>query len=202
MDGVVVAQQTVIVVLAITRDGTQVPLGLRLGSTENAVVGTELLQDLLAHELPLDIRVLCILDGSKGLRKEPAFQRPQTGHTRHAAPRFGSAPAGYIFQFAYARGEPTPRGLAGPQPRVELVQARLRAIRAAKPDRSLPDQVADDDAVGVALLDRDLTRQAITRSAVAADGRPLPTRRRRRRARRGPCDGQIAGIGAASALLS
>jgi hypothetical protein len=92
MDGVVVAQQTVIVVLAITRDGTQVPLGLRLGSTENAVVGTELLQDLLAHELPLDIRVLCILDGSKGLRKEPAFQRPQTGHTRHAAPEVRVGP--------------------------------------------------------------------------------------------------------------
>src|SRR5437870_7718786 len=34
MDGVVVAQQTVIVVLGIMRDGTKVPLGLRLGSTE------------------------------------------------------------------------------------------------------------------------------------------------------------------------
>jgi putative transposase len=32
MDGVVVAQQTVIVVLGITRDGGKVPLGLRLGS--------------------------------------------------------------------------------------------------------------------------------------------------------------------------
>ena len=47
MDGVVVAQQTVIVVLGITRDGGKVPLGLRLGSTENAVVCTELLQDRL-----------------------------------------------------------------------------------------------------------------------------------------------------------
>jgi transposase-like protein len=69
MDGVVVAQQTVIVVLAITRDGTKVPLGLRLGSTENAVVCTELLQDLLARGLPLDGRVLCVIDGGKGLRK-------------------------------------------------------------------------------------------------------------------------------------
>jgi len=69
MDGVVVAQQTVIVVLAITRDGTKVPLGLRLGSTENAVVGTELLQDLLARGLTLDGRVLCVIDGGKGLRK-------------------------------------------------------------------------------------------------------------------------------------
>src|SRR3989475_616208 len=47
MDGVVVAQQTVIVVLGITREGGKVPLGLRLGSTENAVICTELLQDLL-----------------------------------------------------------------------------------------------------------------------------------------------------------
>jgi putative transposase len=69
MDGVVVAQQTVIVVLAITRDGTKVPLGLRLGSTENAVVCTELLQDLLGRGLALDGRVLCVIDGGKGLRK-------------------------------------------------------------------------------------------------------------------------------------
>ncbi len=69
MDGVVVAQQTVIVVLGITPDGTKVPLGLRLGSTENAVVCTELLQDLLARGLPLAGRVLCVIDGGKGLRK-------------------------------------------------------------------------------------------------------------------------------------
>src|SRR3989475_1333043 len=69
MDGIVVAQQTVIVVLAIMRDGGKVPLGLRLGSTENAVVCTELLQDLLARGLALDGRVLCVIDGGKGLRK-------------------------------------------------------------------------------------------------------------------------------------
>ena len=69
MDGVVVAQQTVIVVLGITRDGTKIPLGLRVGSTENAVVCSELLQDLLARGLPLDGRVLCVIDGGKGLRK-------------------------------------------------------------------------------------------------------------------------------------
>src|SRR5260370_40875854 len=69
MDGVVVAQQTVIVVLRITRDGTQPPLALRLGSTENAVVCTELLQDLLARGLALEGRVLCLIDGGKGPRK-------------------------------------------------------------------------------------------------------------------------------------
>src|SRR6266481_4590739 len=69
MDGVVVAQQTVIVVLGITCDGSKVPLGLRLGSTENAVVCTELLQDLLARGLMLEGRVLWVIDGGKGLRK-------------------------------------------------------------------------------------------------------------------------------------
>jgi len=69
MDGVVVAHQTAIVVLGITRDGGKVPLGLRLGSTENAVVCTELLQDLLARGLTLDGRVLWVIDDGKGLRK-------------------------------------------------------------------------------------------------------------------------------------
>src|SRR5713226_6544430 len=69
MDGIVVAQQTVIVVLGITRAGGKVPLGLCLGSTENAVVCTELLQDLLARGLALAGRVLCVIDGGKGLRK-------------------------------------------------------------------------------------------------------------------------------------
>jgi transposase-like protein len=69
MDGVVVAQQTAIVALGITRDGRKEPLGLRLGSTENAVVCTDLLQDLLARGLTVDGRVLCVIDGGKGLRK-------------------------------------------------------------------------------------------------------------------------------------
>jgi putative transposase len=69
MKGVVIAQQTVIVGLGITRDGHKEPLGLRLGSTENAVVCTELRHDLLARGLTLDGRVLCVIDGGKGLRK-------------------------------------------------------------------------------------------------------------------------------------
>jgi transposase-like protein len=66
---VVVAGQTVIVVLGLTRDGEKKPLGLRLGSTENAVVCTDLLQDLLARGLTIADRVLCVIDGGKGLRK-------------------------------------------------------------------------------------------------------------------------------------
>jgi transposase-like protein len=69
MDGVVIAGQTVIVVLGITREGGKVPLGLRLGSTENTGLCTELLQDLLARGLTLEGRVLWVIDGGKGLRK-------------------------------------------------------------------------------------------------------------------------------------
>jgi putative transposase len=69
VDGVVVAQQTAIVALGITRDGRKEPLGVSLGSTENAVVCTELLQDLLTRGLTVDRRVLCVIDGGKGVRK-------------------------------------------------------------------------------------------------------------------------------------
>jgi putative transposase len=69
VDGVVVAGQTVIVALGVTQTGTKEPLGLCLGSTENAAVCTHLLQDLLARGLPIDGRVLCVIDGGKGLRK-------------------------------------------------------------------------------------------------------------------------------------
>jgi putative transposase len=69
LDGVVVAGQTVIVVLGLTREGDKRPLGLRLGSTENAVLCTELLQDVLGRGLVITERVLCVIDGGKGLRK-------------------------------------------------------------------------------------------------------------------------------------
>ena len=69
LDGVVIGGQTVIVGLGLTRDGEKVPVGLRLGSTENAVVCTELLQDLLERGLTVTERMLCVIDGGKGLRK-------------------------------------------------------------------------------------------------------------------------------------
>jgi len=69
LDGVVVAGQTVIVVLGLTRDGEKTPLGLRMGSTGNAVVCTERLQDLLGRGLRSAERVRCVIDGGKGLRK-------------------------------------------------------------------------------------------------------------------------------------
>jgi transposase-like protein len=69
VDGLVVAKQTVIVALGVTRAGAKVPLGLTLGSTENAVLCTQLVQDLLSRGLALDGRVLCVIDGGKGIHK-------------------------------------------------------------------------------------------------------------------------------------
>src|SRR5262249_55632336 len=45
------------------------PLGIRLGSTENAAICTELLQDLVTRSLRLDGPVLSAIDGANGLRK-------------------------------------------------------------------------------------------------------------------------------------
>jgi hypothetical protein len=42
------------------------------------------------------------------------------------------------------------------QPVIELRHARLRAVLATEPDRAVANQIAHHDAVGVALLDRDL----------------------------------------------
>lgn len=52
-------------------------------------------------------------------------------------------------------GEPDFPALFRPQPREELVQARLGTVLAAEPDRPSPEKVADHDAVGVPLADRD-----------------------------------------------
>jgi transposase-like protein len=118
MDGIVVAQQTVIVVLGITRDGRKIPLGLRLGSTENAVVCTELLQDLLARGLTVEGRVLCVIDGGKGLRKALAdvlgdaavIQRCHLHKGRNLAalvPKARQAYVGATLRRAYQATSPT-----------------------------------------------------------------------------------------------
>lgn len=69
VDGIMVAGQTVVVALGIGEDGTKEPLGLWQGSTENAALCTSLLQDLLGRGLKLDGRILCVIDGGKGVRK-------------------------------------------------------------------------------------------------------------------------------------
>lgn len=69
VDGIVVAGQTVVVALGLTGEGKKVPLGLWQGTTENAATCTALLQDLLGRGLRIEGRILCLIDGGKGLRK-------------------------------------------------------------------------------------------------------------------------------------
>jgi putative transposase len=69
LDALEVASHCVVVALGVTADGTKVPLGLWLGSTENAAVCTALVQDLIERGLHVDAAILCVLDGGKGIRK-------------------------------------------------------------------------------------------------------------------------------------
>src|SRR3954451_14566510 len=68
IDGLNVADQMIVVALVITADGTKVPVGLMLGDTENRVVVTDLLADLVARGLRFEHGILAVLDGSKALR--------------------------------------------------------------------------------------------------------------------------------------
>jgi putative transposase len=69
VDGLEVAGHTVVVSLGITIDGTKVPLGLWLGSTENSRLCTAMLQELVDRGLRIDGQILCVIDGGKGIRK-------------------------------------------------------------------------------------------------------------------------------------
>jgi putative transposase len=69
LDGIEVAQKSVIVALGVTKDGTKMPLGLWVGSTENAVIATGLLQNLIERGLRVDEPTLFVVDGGKGIRK-------------------------------------------------------------------------------------------------------------------------------------
>jgi len=67
IDGVFFADCCVVVALAITADGTKVPVGLWEGDTENTTVVKDLLADLVERGLGCEQGVLFVLDGSKAL---------------------------------------------------------------------------------------------------------------------------------------
>jgi len=69
LDGIEVGGHIVVAALGFTADGTKLPLGVWQGSTENAAVCTSLLNDLLERGLRVEHRILCVIDGGKGLRK-------------------------------------------------------------------------------------------------------------------------------------
>ena len=67
VDGVHLADHLMVVALAITTDGTKVPVGLYEGDTENATVVTSLLADLVDRGLDTTGGILFVLDGAKAL---------------------------------------------------------------------------------------------------------------------------------------
>ncbi len=69
LDGIDLKGRTCVVALGITSEGVKIPLGLWAGSTENATVATALLADLIERGLDTTQGVLCVIDGSKALRK-------------------------------------------------------------------------------------------------------------------------------------
>ena len=69
IDGLNVAGEMIVVALVLCADGTKVPVGLRLGDTENATVVKDLLADLVDRGLRYEHGILAVLDGSKALRK-------------------------------------------------------------------------------------------------------------------------------------
>lgn len=67
IDGTDFAGATVVASMIVTADGTKVPVGLRLGDTENTTVVTEVLADLVDRGLDVTAGVLVVIDGSKAL---------------------------------------------------------------------------------------------------------------------------------------
>ena len=67
VDGVHFAEHCAVVALAISADGTKVPVGLWLGDTENTTVVTDLLADLVDRGLSAEGGLLVVIDGAKAL---------------------------------------------------------------------------------------------------------------------------------------
>ena len=69
VDGIGFGEHTLVVAMGIDSTGQKFPLGLREGSTENAILCKALLADLVARGLPADQSTLFVIDGGKGLRR-------------------------------------------------------------------------------------------------------------------------------------
>jgi transposase-like protein len=69
VDGITVAEHCCVVALAILADGTKLPVGLWLGSTENTTVVTHLLADLVDRGLDASNGLLVVIDGAKALAR-------------------------------------------------------------------------------------------------------------------------------------
>lgn len=68
LDGKTFAADTMVIALGVCEDGRKVPLGFVQTGTENEKVLSEFLLELLDRGLKVDLGVLVVIDGGKGLR--------------------------------------------------------------------------------------------------------------------------------------
>jgi putative transposase len=69
LDGKIFGTDEMVIALGVTVQGRKIPLGFVQTGTENERVGREMLEGLLERGLKIADGLLCVIDGSKGLRK-------------------------------------------------------------------------------------------------------------------------------------
>ena len=69
LDGKSFGADAMVIALGVTIEGRKIPLGFVQTGVENERVGRELLEGLLERGLKIKDGLLCVIDGSKGLRK-------------------------------------------------------------------------------------------------------------------------------------
>jgi putative transposase len=69
LDGKTFGTDEMVIALGVTVQGGKVPLGFVQTGAENERVGREMLEGLLERGLKIEDGLLCVIDGSKGLRK-------------------------------------------------------------------------------------------------------------------------------------
>lgn len=137
IDGVDFAGQMCVVALVVAADGTKVPVGLRLGDTENRTVVTALLADLVDRGLGFEQGLLVVVDGAKALASavrsvfgdHALIQRCQVHKRRNVAGHLPKTHRDTVD--ARLRG-----AFADPDPAVGLRKARRLA---AELDKTHPD---------------------------------------------------------------
>jgi transposase-like protein len=126
-----------VVALIVTADGTKVPVGLRLGDTENRTVVTALLADLVDRGLGFEQGLLVVVDGAKALASavrsvfgdHALIQRCQVHKRRNVAGHLPKTHRDTVDARLRA-------AFADPDPTVGLRKARRLA---AELDRTHPD---------------------------------------------------------------
>jgi transposase-like protein len=104
IDGEHITDHCCVVALAITADGTKVPVGLWEGSTENKTVVTHLLADLVSRGLDAQEGLLVVIDGAKALSAavkavfgaKAAIQRCTVHKRRNVAEHLPESERGWV----------------------------------------------------------------------------------------------------------